>query len=89
MTRSMTDALNAPILFRERVLEIRARLEASKVGIAGALLEIGVAYLNLEQTLAWALDKAQDDERAVAGLLVTQAKLQRLARSIIAAPEFH
>lgn len=82
----MTDALNAPILFKEKVQAIRARLDAKQMNPAMALLEVGVAYLDLEQTLAWALDKAQDDERAVAGLLQTQAKLQRLARSMVTVP---
>lgn len=89
MTRNMTTALNAPILFREKVQSIRAKLDDQQVNAAMALLEIGVAYLDLEQTLAWALDKAQGDERAVAGLLQTRAKLQRLAQSIVQVPDFH
>lgn len=90
MTKSMTDALNVPILFREKVQAIRARLDAKQVNAAMALLEVGAAYLALEQTLSWALDKEQGDERAVAGLLATQAKRQRLARSMVTVtvPEF-
>ena len=89
MTKSMTDALNAPILFREKVQAIRQKLDAKQVNAALALLEVGVAYLALEQTLAWTLDKVAGDERAVAGLLQTQAKLQRLACSMVTVPEFH
>jgi hypothetical protein len=87
MTRSMTTALNAPILFREKVQAIRAKLDAGEMNPAMAMLEIGVAYLDLEQTVAWAQDKAQGDERAVVGLQKTQAKLQRLARSMVAVPD--
>ena len=86
---SMTEAKQAPHLFRERVQLIRARLDAKQVNAACALLEVGVAYLDLEQTLAWAIEKAAGDAQAVAALLQLQAKLQRLAVSMVAVPEFH
>lgn len=38
MTRSMTEALNAPILFREKVQAVRGRLDKRQVSPAGAML---------------------------------------------------
>ena len=39
MTRSMTNALNAPILFREQVQAIRAKLDGKQVNAAMALTD--------------------------------------------------
>lgn len=84
MTKSMTAAYQAPHTFRERVQAIRAKMDAAEIGPALAMLEIGVAYLNLEQTLAWALETSHSNPL----LLKSQAKLRQLARAIVDVPDF-
>ena len=39
MTRSMTNAVNAPILFREQVQALRAKLDGKQVNAARALTD--------------------------------------------------
>jgi hypothetical protein len=89
MTKSMTTALQAPRLFRERLQAIRRKLDAEEANPAMAMLEIGVTYLDLEQTLAWVLDRSELDLPTVERLLKGQAKLRQLAQAIVDAPDFH